>query len=971
MQFPYLDSIQFRTDVVPLLRDLENGRYREILTSGHSQQLLGFADQNLGELLNSQSPRHAWRTCRLRRFEATEGDMEATKQQLLLIGHAALQAFLQSNVTGPPLGWDSSEAVVPSVLRPDFNALQKLRLALIADLSVDGEAAYQLTPHIELFSIALSLLNDPKICGENDLRWARVRVNFWHQRMLNENAASLQSLIYSDLTYLEGLVLGTASSYCRNAQATFLLERAAIHTHHGFDKKARDDLEQATKVRGFVYTLTGRLGKRTKFQQQEITQLVVLAKSKDEANETSIPTQDGARDKPPAQSEKGSENKPANLNLNDDTLLESISFSKPQGAIESTELELPPTLAALDPSNQPLLNPLDSILLLGYASSITNTSPEDGLTREETLPYATRVLDSGSSNWQVYTQALLVRSRIEGYRSRTIERGVLQLQALVDQVIAETAATTEAGEDGGPRNEASGEAATSFLPRAKPSESAPVKERLMYISQLASPPRWSLEAELAARWVSLGGLRTALEIYERLELWAEAALCWAATDREDKASRIVRKQLYCPGQEKDAKPHAAGEEIEEQYHGEERKPLPADAPRLFCILGDLEKAKEHYERAWKISDHRYARAQRSLGKHYMSSGDLPRSEEAYAASLKVNPQNAGTWFTLGCVRLELKNWRGAVNAFSRTVSSEPDDGEAWSNLAAALLRLPADETVDEISIRGDEPADLKPEANPQRHVKEAFVAFKRAATLKRDSYRIWQNVLNVAATISPPPYADVIVAQQRLIELRGATEGEACVDTEVLEGLMAHIVATTPAHTGSSADEDYDPSNPEQRKKRYGLERALTELLTKQVVPLITRSRRLWQIVARLSIHLNRPTSALDAYEKAWRLTLNQPGWDDGLPVGVSADAAKWSEAPKKAWEEVVDATIELADAYESLGEREVTEGPAAGSGELVCKNWRYKGRMAVRSVIGRRTKAGLEGTEVLQARMEDLKVGS
>src|SRR6201999_1811713 len=148
--------------------------------------------------------------------------------------------------------------------------------------------------------------------------------------------------------------------------------------------------------------------------------------------------------KPPAQ--------PENVLLNDDTLLERIDFKSAETSahvspdtmihIAASDSTLPPQLASLDPANQPILFPLDGIILLATASSITNTSPEDGLVREETLPYATRVLDGGSSNWQVYTQGLLVRSRIEGYRARTAERGLLQLQALVDQVIAETSQST-------------------------------------------------------------------------------------------------------------------------------------------------------------------------------------------------------------------------------------------------------------------------------------------------------------------------------------------------------------------------------------------------------------------------------------------------------------------------------------------------------------------------------------------------
>ena len=114
---------------------------------------------------------------------------------------------------------------------------------------------------------------------------------------------------------------------------------------------------------------------------------------------------------------------PHALRLDDDTLLDSIAFtpSENKDIDPQTTESLPPSLVDLDPGNQPRLDPLDAIILLGTASSITNTSPSDGITREETLPFAERVLSGGSSNWQIYTQALLIRSRIEGYRTRTIE----------------------------------------------------------------------------------------------------------------------------------------------------------------------------------------------------------------------------------------------------------------------------------------------------------------------------------------------------------------------------------------------------------------------------------------------------------------------------------------------------------------------------------------------------------------------
>ncbi|MCJ1389652.1 hypothetical protein MMC18_002509 [Xylographa bjoerkii] len=952
--------------------------FHKTLRSPRARAILSFeetASESLG------TPENTWSQTILDRIDdqledaISFSDTLAIKQELLEIGIAALHTFLQSNVTGPPLDHDLAEAVSSAALPiAQPGQLQGFRRQLITGLTVDGEAAYALTPHVEFFCFAKAILTHKQVVNDDmDARWQRLRLNFWHQRMLSDIAPTLQKDIYDDLELIGETILSSKREYESITKTKFLLERAAIHTYHGFDAKAREDLDQAAKLTGLEYVLTGRLGKRTKFQQNELSQLVVLARSSDSLEQASHASINGSTNGTTnnEETERAATGfKPQNLNLNNDTLLESIAYSKDasQEGSDITE-DISSSLATLDPANQPVLKPLDSIILLSLASSITNTSPQHGLTREETLPYATRVLEGGSTNWQIYTQALLVRSRIEGYRSRTVERGVLQLQALVDQVIAETTPSVDTANSIETTDATVHTAPSTFLPRPKPSESASVTERLEYIHQLASPTRWVLEAELAARWVSLGGLRTALEIYERLEMWSEAALCWAAVEREDKARRIVRRQLYQSRHEEIAPSgsgSASSEEDTDGYLGEERVPLPIDAPRLYCILGDLEKSPTLYERAWTVSGDRYARAQRSLGKHYLASQELPKADEAYSKSLKVNPQSQSTWFALGCVRLELRDWKGAVEAFSRAVQIEEGDAETWSNLAAALLRLPALHEVDSESSDNINVVDEKRKVDPQKHAREAFVALKRAAALKRGSYRIWQNLLNVSATLSPPPYADIIIAQERLIELRGTVEGEGCIDIEVLEGLLTHVIASAPPRSFVRPEHAIETSPAEQHRKEFGLEHMFVDLVQKHVTPLITRSRRLWQLVAKLSLHLNRPSSALEAYEKAWRATQNNPGWESGADsVGDSKE-----ETSEQAWDSVVDATIELVDAYESLGEKERTEGLAAGTGELVCKDWRFKSRSAIRGVMGKAKErwGDSRGWETLKERLASLR---
>ena len=60
---------------------------------------------------------------------------------------------------------------------------------------------------------------------------------------------------------------------------------------------------------------------------------------------------------------------------------------------------------------------------------------------------------------------------------------------------------------------------------------------------------------------------------------------------------------------------------------------------------------------------------------------------------------------------------------------------------------------------------------------------------------------------------------------------------------------------------------------------------------------------------------------------------------------------------EVVDATVSLCDAYESLGPKEKNEGLGAGEGVMVAKDWKFKAKSAIRGIMGR-GKASWEDTE-------------
>lgn len=945
----------------------------------------------------------------------------------LKIGYTALEAFLQANCTGPPLDFKPEDSIFPDIYKDDIPMLKQ---EMLRTLAVDGDDVYSLTPHIELFWLARLVMGNAAMAEEGfNGRRARLRVNFWHQKLLSEKSDTLRDELYQDAEVLEQQLASRLAFHSAAAEehfVEFLLERATIRTYYGDDSKAREDLVRAAVIRKFQYALTGALGKRTKFQQHDISQLVVLAKSRDdepdvaqgsrrssrqgrESRSSNHAEQDGAtshtysghhmtprspvlthrpatptsplsgehrldywRSKSPVATTR----KPENLPLNDDTLLEHIQFTQPPTAEPnptaiSDVSSLPPQLAELDPSSQPLLFPIDSIILLATASSISNTSPADGLTREETLPYATRVLEGGSSNWQVYTQALLVRSRIEGYRSRTTERGLLQLQALVDQVIAETTpdATSIAQPDGESGDMAA--APNTFLPKPKADESASVAERLKFIHQLATPLRWELEAELAARWTQLGGLKTALDIYERLQMHAEVALCLAATDREAEAIKVLKDMLFdrTAQDASSMEPIYSSSEAPTQDAAESsntvpsttltlKSPPPADAPRLLCILADITTTPSYYTLAWEVSSRRYARAQRSLGRYLVKQRSYPAAIQAYSLALSVSRLDLPTWFALGCTQLELEDYAGAVESFTRCVQLEDKDAEAWSNLAVALLRLPAPEstTPPTSGVSADEEINhsvFQPVIDPYKHIQEALRALRRAANLKREDARIWDNYLTVAASIPPSagtPWNEIMQAMQRVIELRGKKEGENCIDLSILPVVVDYITTEFEFPLSHDQADVKDKADGEASRPRLPfLVRALLHLVDTHIIPLATSSVPLYTLLARVSLFRQRPAESLQFHEKAWRAVTSSPGVYEA----------------ENGWKEVVTRTKQLVNAYRDLGEKERER-----TGGMVEKGWKFKSRSAVRSVLGkgRGTWEETEGWKELEACMEDLK---
>lgn len=625
--------VRYDTNVYSLAKCVGQGDFKAVFNSPQLQALLKLGSNDLSLSFHDLLP-----------GTSNSSSKDPNLQFIRLIaGITCLNAFIQVNWTGPDL--DITPLQIFSI---DGISEKELNQKATAELSRGGEPAYHLTQHASLLRVAQIIFEEVDLGLCQSAPWWRLRLTRIHQHVLDEPVPFPPS-IAGDLSPLY-------SSFCsdRDLLGRLALEHGLLEHQVGQDKAASELFIKAARYFGLEYELTGALGKRTKFQQTDVTQLVLLAESRrrssaEEKIQGSDARGDGAADDQEKIQENSKESKPTlpeTLALNDDTLLEQTTFTSSSNAGSSGS-----NLEHLDPSSQPPLHPLDQCVLLSLCLNVRNTSPSNGLTVEQMKPYVDRVI-SHPRNWSVHTMALLLRSRLEADRTRTVERSTLQLQALIDQM---------------------------------PTSDASLPERLLYIHSLPMPSKWELEKELALRFLSLGVVRSALDIFERLEMWEEAVKCWQALERPEQGITIVRDLLEGRKQESDAVT------IRGKALSESRRPKfdSAREAKLWCLLGDLEKqnALEHYTRAWDVSGQKSGRAMRSIGGYHFAYENYPKAIECLKRGAEINPLLSRPWFILGCACVRMERWEEARDAFVRCVSLDDEDGESWSNLATVYLRM--------------------------------------------------------------------------------------------------------------------------------------------------------------------------------------------------------------------------------------------------------------------------------------------
>uniref|UniRef100_A0A673KPX1 Tetratricopeptide repeat protein 27 n=1 Tax=Sinocyclocheilus rhinocerous TaxID=307959 RepID=A0A673KPX1_9TELE len=678
----------------PLLQLVCEGDFEAVLFSSAVQGLLGGAPEE-DDSIEAYLERQVLETA------------------LLVLAVGCLNLFAQSNWTGPPVELHVSD-FLPEALLQKFSQVQYHDAPVIYTRPLDGESVYSLVsnPLLLLLTRVIFVNCGPKLETLQLLPWWTLRYVSLHQQILEERSPQLFNLVLSCIEKVYKCEELFTNNTHRNLAIQFHLECSYTCLTYYEYRRAKEHMQTARNLSGIDVNMIGALGKRTRFQENFLAQLILDVKRKDSSP---VPNSES-----PSLTPTPKELLPKDHQLSDDTVLNQINLAEP------SEHELPDLSA-----------------------------------EEQTLILC---LLSRPKFWAVEVTSLCLRTKLERGSSRRVERAMMQTQTLVD----------------------------FFSER-----NCPVTERLKMFYTCRAPPLWDLQRQLASLLTDLGLTSSALLIYERLELWEDAVVCLERMGQHGKAEEILRREL-------------------------EKK----ETPSLYCLLGDVLKDPQYYDRAWELSKHRSARAQRSKALHHLRHKEFQQCVECFERSLQINAMQLGVWFSLGCAYFALEGYEGAAKAFQRCVGLEPDVSHT------VLVR---------------------------RSVEKAFRTLQEALKCNYERWQIWENF--IAVCIDLGEFSEAVRAYHRLMDLKDKFK-----DVEVLEILVRSVVDNLTDHRGEQAS---------------NLKAKLQELFGR-VSARCSTDAQIWKQYARLygdgnSNNVEDNEKALQFLSKAHRCETQAAGWEKDM----------------------------------------------------------------------------------------------
>ncbi|KAK4598899.1 hypothetical protein RGQ29_016089 [Quercus rubra] len=354
------------------------------------------------------------------------------------------------------------------------------------------------------------------------------------------------------------------------------------------------------------------------------------------------------------------------------------------------------------PATAPLRG-IQQAVILARCLLIEKSTPHGEMQGWDMAPYIEAIDSQQLSYFIIRCFCDILRIRWESTRSRTKERALLMMDKLVQSV-------------------------------SEPSPGA--AQRIPFCFGVYIPTIPALRKEYGELLVRCHLIGEAVKIFEDLELWDNLIFCYRLLEKKAAAVELIKKRL---------------------------SEMPND-PRLWCSLGDVTNDDACYQKALEVSNDKSARAKRSLARSAYNRGEYQTSKILWESAMALNSLYPDGWFALGAAALKARDVQKALDGFTRAVQLDPDNGEAWNNIACLHM----------INKRS----------------KESFIAFKEALKFKRDSWQLWENFCHVALDVG-----NIDQALEAIQKVSDMTSNKR-IDIELLKRIM--IVVERRASTDHS-----------------------------------------------------------------------------------------------------------------------------------------------------------------------------
>ncbi|KAK4528532.1 hypothetical protein GAYE_SCF59G6476 [Galdieria yellowstonensis] len=627
------------------------------------------------------------------------------KQSIFDGAVACLCLFVQQNYTGPPVSWDAVENLALVSLVKSINCYE---------LDIDGEFCNRAVqfPGLLLVPYALLVENYNLFSEFKLLGWWALRTLRVYQNILSGRSPTLENLAYHLVSlYVDPESLGLEASH----NASDIVETV-------FDSNServlnwKQDCFRKSEYLCCLYLLEislfhcsyGRYSLAKNILSQSMGCIGFFPKSTGRLGRRM----------------KYQERSLAQLWLSPDSCNSKENSTKEKVCHLDNTILVPPNIPLMDSDalgdtvfdseddKSFPLSDLEQVLLVANAYITMESRPKgDSLSDEIVLSTIQRLItDSSCTNSIIRSTILMIRNMMEEDKGRYQERVLKQWEAI-------------------------SELYSSTLPVAS--------ERLLYVYLLPFPPQVQLLKMFAMFLGKIGLVKNAMEIFEKLQRWEELIDCCCLIGHVSRAMSLI----------------------------DERLALDLDSmskARLYCILGDLTRDESQYQKAWDISNRKFARAMRSLGKLHVKNHQWELGFQSFLEALKINTLYPDIWFLLGFCAQNKGDLHSAANAFTRVVQQEPDNGEAWNNLAAVYVEL--------------------------KKNKEALFALSEAVKHKRESWKVWENLLIVSLSVEGE-YGHTLNALEALVELKGRNG----IYSEQLVTLVERIISEMARNKGNEA----------------------------------------------------------------------------------------------------------------------------------------------------------------------------